>query len=47
MKLRGSLFLRLSWRLILLQVTALALVVIIASIPESDRRGVKSWTTMC
>ena len=41
MKLRGSLFLRLSWRLILLQVTALALVVIVASIPESDRRGVK------
>lgn len=41
MKLRGSLFLRLSWRLILLQVTALALVVLVASIPESDRQGVK------
>lgn len=41
MKLRGSLFLRLSWRLILLQIAALTLVVIVASIPEAERRGVK------
>ncbi len=36
----GSLIARLSWRLILLQVLALVLVVIVASIPEPDRRAV-------
>lgn len=41
MRTRGSLFARLSWRLILLQFLALTLVVIVASIPESDRRGVQ------
>lgn len=41
MKLRpSSLVARLSRRLILLQVVALSLVVIVASIPEADRRGV-------
>lgn len=40
MRLRsGSLIARLSWRLILLQFFALTLVVLIASIPEEDQRG--------
>lgn len=40
MKLRsGSLVARLSWRLILLQLLALTLVVLVASIPEPSRRG--------
>jgi signal transduction histidine kinase len=40
MRWRGSLLVRLSLRLILLQVLALTLAVIVASIPEPDKRGV-------